>query len=313
MRPLKSDEVRQDLVNKAPVLLLDTTKFALRYLIRQVEVGKMPGNLPTELWYDIIDISTAIAEPRYEAVRPIAFSSSEHEQILHCRGIILHWGDLGCKHMVRSADKFLQSLSFYEQMSQEKRLELASSRVSTEGPVNEDNDFLHPSDKPCHDADDKIRLSTEDTDTTYAIDFPRDTTSNAPTPALHLPDCLFTAVTVPEVIAWLKDGRCWVCNGERSICPGCTGGIASLFDAFMGCGVDLACPLCLGLSFMEEDKDYCEDYYEVDPPSDVKAARMARLRSRWAELGYRGVGFRQDPDGRKGGADSLRQDGTFGS
>ena len=61
---------------------------------------------------------------------------------------------------------------------------------------------------------------------------------------------------------YLQDKVCRICDYEdgHTICPGCTGGIAQKFDAFVGCGVDLACPLCLGLDFMRRDKALQQTY-----------------------------------------------------
>ncbi|KAI0169839.1 hypothetical protein GGR52DRAFT_485990 [Hypoxylon sp. FL1284] len=36
--------------------------------------------------------------------------------------------------------------------------------------------------------------------------------------------CLYTISDVPDFIATMNYGGCWVCEGERFICPGCTGG-----------------------------------------------------------------------------------------
>ena len=70
-----------------------------------------------------------------------------------------------------------------------------------------------------------------------------------------LPDCFFHDITVPDLIGRLQEYKCHVCEFKErhTICPGCTGGVAQQYGAFMGCGVDLAGRLCLGLKFMLED------------------------------------------------------------
>ncbi|KAI1440899.1 hypothetical protein F5Y02DRAFT_322575 [Annulohypoxylon stygium] len=74
--------------------------------------------------------------------------------------------------------------------------------------------------------------------------------------------CIYTCLTVPDVIAKIDDDWCCFCNRRRFICPGCTGGqIQKYGDLFMGCGVDLACPLCMGLDFSEYHKDVLEKHY----------------------------------------------------
>ena len=55
----------------------------------------------------------------------------------------------------------------------------------------------------------------------------------------------------------------------------------------MGCGVNLACPLCLGLDFMQEDKSLLEHYYwEGLPEEEEERARTHKFESRLKELGY---------------------------
>lgn len=102
-----------------------------------------------------------------------------------------------------------------------------------------------------------------------------------------LPHCLFHEITVPDVIARVQDTVCFVCGDEHTICPGCTGGVAQRFDAFMGCGVQLACPLCLGLDFMQQDKTLLETYYWEEMPEEERTARDRRFEERYRELGYR--------------------------
>ena len=101
-----------------------------------------------------------------------------------------------------------------------------------------------------------------------------------------LPHCLFYEITVPDIIAHLQDFKCWVCEDRRTICPGCTGGVAKRFDAFMGCGVDLACPLCLGLDFSQNDKVLLKTYYYDPMPKEEESARSRQLEQRLSELGY---------------------------
>ncbi|KAL9579221.1 MAG: hypothetical protein Q9212_005232 [Teloschistes hypoglaucus] len=129
--------------------------------------------------------------------------------------------------------------------------------------------------------EDSNRDTVSDTATLYDIVFLESSTS-----ALRMPKCLFSRVSVPDVIAFLLGGECWLCEKERGICPGCTGWFAQKFDAFMDCGVSLACPLCMGLEFMAIDEEYQEKYYRTEPPSEEEAARDKRFRNRLIELGY---------------------------
>ncbi|OTB00524.1 hypothetical protein M426DRAFT_15332 [Hypoxylon sp. CI-4A] len=98
--------------------------------------------------------------------------------------------------------------------------------------------------------------------------------------------CLYNDLEVPDIISRIEDGYCLVCNGTRYICPGCTGGVAQKFDAFMGCGVDLVCPLCVGVDFCMDHKRFLERNYWNDP-SEEEAADMKKLvEDRLNELGY---------------------------
>ena len=249
MCPLKVKDVQDDILAKKPVLLLDTNKLAIRYLIRHVLANNLPHKLPTELWLNIVSFYAKICEPIFKAVRPTSISAMANGQMLHCVGIDLDLGELEGKYAVMAAEDFL------------------------------------PSSHPLKDQN--VPRATE-TEVTNDIAFSSDSISSGTmsTPGLCVPDCLFTAITVPDVISWLHDGSCWVCRGKRTICPGCTGGKSEDFGAFMGCGVDLACPLCMGLDFMLEDKEYLEYYYYEEPPAEEAAARKARIDCRMIELDY---------------------------
>jgi hypothetical protein len=72
---------------------------------------------------------------------------------------------------------------------------------------------------------------------------------------------LYTNIKMSDVFSRLFSGSCRFCQGSRTICPGCTRGRAQRFDAFMGCGVNLACPLCLGYHFCQKDKAVLQEYY----------------------------------------------------
>ena len=106
--------------------------------------------------------------------------------------------------------------------------------------------------------------------------------------AIFLPDCVFHEIEVPDLIGRLQEYECHVCEFRdgHTICPGCTGGVAQRYGAFMGCGVDLACPLCLGLNFMLEDKSLLQADYWEGLPEEEERARSDRFESRLKELGY---------------------------
>jgi len=64
-------------------------------------------------------------------------------------------------------------------------------------------------------------------------------------------------ITVPEAIAHIGQGECGLCEGKRSICPGCAPGAAmGGFDVWLGCGAKLTCPLCMGLELSRAHEYY---------------------------------------------------------
>lgn len=100
---------------------------------------------------------------------------------------------------------------------------------------------------------------------------------------------LFTDVTVPDVIAFMEDGECGCCSSlglgqPRFFCPGW--GRAEAFNADMGRAVSLACPLCLGVDFCMEHKDFLQTYYWDDVPDDEAEEMDAWIQDRLDELGY---------------------------
>jgi hypothetical protein len=100
---------------------------------------------------------------------------------------------------------------------------------------------------------------------------------------------LFHDIKVPDVIAFMEDGECGFCrerNQKFFFCPGCTGGWAQQYDMFMGCGVDLVSPVCIGLDVAREHKEFLQTYYREPAPEDEEEAMKAVLKARFDELGY---------------------------
>ncbi|KAL8753941.1 MAG: hypothetical protein Q9184_005266 [Pyrenodesmia sp. 2 TL-2023] len=256
MHPLKLTDLQPDFLAKKPILLLNTAILPIHSLVCYIIVDALPGaasKLPTEIWLHIIEY--AKKDAKHEAVQPTSIAQSNHGTILHCQAVELDLGEFADRAEVEAAEQWLQSPHTYDQ--QRGSEDVFAAKVVT--------------------------------NRTHAILFPSSASASPGAfvpPALSVPDCLFTAITVPDVISWLQNGRCWICNGDRDICPGCTGGKAQWLDAFMGCGELLACPLCMGLEFMDVDKAFLQKYYWDGLPPHEKAARDARLHARWAELGY---------------------------
>ncbi|KAL8979663.1 MAG: hypothetical protein Q9177_006081 [Variospora cf. flavescens] len=252
------------LAEKKPILLLNTSLLPVRSLVRYVAADAFAGaagKLPTEIWLNIIEHAKP-EKPQHVAVQPTAIVPWKYGSMLHCRAVDLDLGTFDDRAHVEAAERWLQSPHTYDQ----ERRESENGIIFGAKDTNNNN--------------------------TYGIFFPGvlPASSSASVPAaLSAPDCLFTAITVPDVISRLQDGRCWLCHGKRGFCPGCTMGRAQKFDArlvTLWCGVPLTCPLCMGLDFMFQDKPFLEKYCRDEPPPDEKAARDARLRARWRELGY---------------------------
>jgi hypothetical protein len=53
---------------------------------------------------------------------------------------------------------------------------------------------------------------------------------------------------------------CILCGDDRVICPGCTGGHLGS-DLFMGCGVYIRCPRCVGYGKALKDKEFMKSIY----------------------------------------------------
>ncbi|KAI2606706.1 hypothetical protein GGR54DRAFT_620403 [Hypoxylon sp. NC1633] len=118
--------------------------------------------------------------------------------------------------------------------------------------------------------------------------------------------CLYTDLEVPDLIARLEDGDCWVCSGNKFICPGCTGGIAQEFQVFMSCGVDLACPLCIGVEFSQNHKNFLDhNLWNERLLEDEKRYMLELVEDRLEELGYANV---QVPDGAWYGTNGKESD-----
>jgi hypothetical protein len=81
-------------------------------------------------------------------------------------------------------------------------------------------------------------------------------------------ESLFCNFTVSDIIAFVYGGNYDLCDSNRNICPDCTGGRAQNFGAFMGCGVSLACPICMGLGFCLEHKEFLEEHSHDSTPDE---------------------------------------------
>ena len=249
MRPLEAAEIQQDLLTRESTLLLDTTQLAIRSVIQMVLAYRFPLKLPTELWLNIITQYRKCTMHNYMAVRPTSLSITARGRVLRSRAVEADVNPLTGKGTALDGEFFLNR--------------------------------LHASNK---DSIQHYPYVAEGTDRTYAIEFPNISfTNTSTTSALRVPNCLFTAITLEDVLGWLEKGGCWVCRGTRDICPGCVG-VDQRLDMWISPGVNFACPLCLGLDFVQEDKAFLEKYRHDEPPAEEKKRRDARVSARLAEL-----------------------------
>ncbi|KAL9026885.1 MAG: hypothetical protein Q9180_007412 [Flavoplaca navasiana] len=253
MRPLNANDINQDLLIRGPTLLLDTTKFAIRFIIHLVLADKFPLQLPAELWLNIVSQYCQCTLPNYVAVQPTSISTGPTGQLLRNR-------------TVKSNERRLNDMN---------------------GAIGSAEFFLNNLHRTNNDCMRHCLFPTEDTDSTYAIMFPNISLYDTSTTAgLRIPDCLFTAITFDAVLAWLDFGHCWVCRGTRDICPGCTNGVGKDLNDWIGHGVDVACPLCMGLDCIQKDKAFLTMYYDENPPAEEKEAREDRVAKQMGRLGY---------------------------
>ena len=104
---------------------------------------------------------------------------------------------------------------------------------------------------------------------------------------LGIMSCLYSNVMVPDVISRVCGGTCSMCSSRRALCPGCTGGRSDSFGVFSSCGVELACPVCLGIYLSLDHKWYLESYFFGNGPSHLgERAMEQKIIDRLTELGY---------------------------
>ena len=112
--------------------------------------------------------------------------------------------------------------------------------------------------------------------------------------------CLFADLTVPDVIAWVEDGFCRACmSGSllrgagagwqscRYICPACSNRECPICGGpCFPCGVQVPCPLCIGVDISEEHEEFFAKYKDGSAPEEEEIALADRLQQRMNQLGY---------------------------
>ncbi|KAL9117036.1 MAG: hypothetical protein Q9187_006431 [Circinaria calcarea] len=256
MRPVTPDTLTAKFWEDRPLLLLDKGLFGIRYLgyaITTKSVGSKCGlALPLELWLKILGSVRRDREQDFCYVRAISIKDCSLGRVLFC----------GLSNLVDGPDCF---------------------SLDDTAQVRAFEHFLASPDSASSDSFPNLKVNQTDAATaafSILLDCSVDNSK-------LLPACLFSEVAVPDVIAHLEGGRCIVCCEQRDICPGCTRGVAQRYDAFMGCGVGLACPLCMGLDFMLADKAFLQKYHWDEAPKEEEAVRQSKIDRRLSELGYR--------------------------
>ncbi|KAI1453115.1 hypothetical protein F4805DRAFT_478744 [Annulohypoxylon moriforme] len=261
MRPVQITDVSRKVVTQDSLLLLNIIKSGPRY-VRQLlarngsSIRSKGGiSLPNKIWSIILNFARGDNEDKFCLVKAELVSTSPDVTVLRC---FRHEFDpRNGQEDEFSAGSLPDQESVWDF---EKYLECATSSTT------ETLSIKLPK---------LSRLSGPDN----TFDFVLDTTSKN--------RCLYAFLNVPDIIAHIENGACDVCGEDRFICPGCTGGVAEMFDAFMGCGVDLACPLCMGLELCLDHKGYLECHYWNAPPKDEAENMWELLEDRLLELGYK--------------------------
>ena len=257
MHPLRPSSINPSFRTHLPYLLLDASAFSTRYvgsLLSKNAIKSSGGiSLPQEIWHEIFNL-VATNPPTYHLARPLHVTSHGDDVILNC--------EIDTSALISSP-----------------------AYIDNEDEIHAVEIYLAFPDQ--HDPFIQEHLDTPSMRPQPPSRFFTITVTDAPH-AVFLPDCLFHDVTVPDLMGRLQEHVCHVCDFRdgHTICPGCTGGVAQRYGAFMGCGVDLACPLCLGLKFMWEDKSLLEEFYWEGLPEEEERARRDRFDSRLKELGY---------------------------
>ncbi|KAH8596747.1 hypothetical protein B0O99DRAFT_107893 [Bisporella sp. PMI_857] len=257
MKPISPKNALAHIVDHKPLMMLNSGLLGTRYIMQLVALTNTNitttggTSLPTELWNKILGFALVDAQNSFCFVQGISLWESSIGKILHCRRINLEGGllcgNLDCAEAVYVFEEFINK---------------PNQRASPP--------FTMPTLQPCQGYGNTFDIPTTSADDNLPVDSA----------------CLFSNVTVPDVISRMEGGACSFCFGSRLFCPGCTGGRAQEFDVFMGCGVELACPLCIGIDFSLEHRAFLRTYYWDDPPEEKQKSIDDWLRQRMGELGY---------------------------
>jgi hypothetical protein len=258
MKPVGPKNDLAHVLDDKPLMMLNWGLLGIRY-IRQLlaftntNITTTRGTaLSTELWNMILGFALVDTQNSFCFVQGISLRKFSMGKILHCRRINLEGGplcgNLDCAEAVGAFEEFMNKPNQHASLP-----------------------FTPPTLQPGQGYGNTFDILITSADDNLPVDSA----------------CLFSNVMVPDVISRMEGGVCSFCFGSRLFCPGCTRGRAQAFEVFMGCGVDLACPLCIGIDFSLEHRAFLQTYYWDDPPEEKRKSIDDWLEQRMEELGYR--------------------------
>lgn len=257
MKPISPKNALAHIVDDKPLMMLNSSLLGIRYIMQLLALTNtnitttIGTSLSTELWDMILGFALVDTQNAFCFVQGISLWKSSMGKILHCRRINLEGGplcgNLDCAEAVFAFEEFMNK------PNQRTSLPFTAPTLQPGQGYGNTFDILITS------ADDNLPVDSA---------------------------CLFSNVTVPDVISRMEGGTCSFCSGSRLFCPGCTGGRAQEFGVFMGCSVELACPLCIGIDFSLEHRAFLQTYYWDDPPEEEQKSIDNWLQQQMEELGY---------------------------
>jgi hypothetical protein len=102
---------------------------------------------------------------------------------------------------------------------------------------------------------------------------------------------LFERLTVADVIAWVDQGECHLCNEARSFCTCCRYGIEVAEEwtsaTHLGdCWITMLCPLCIGVGFAEDSISMQQELLRSSNLDMTEDEYEEWVNERFTELGY---------------------------
>ncbi|KAI1205520.1 uncharacterized protein F4807DRAFT_442890 [Annulohypoxylon truncatum] len=264
MKPVEMADVSRGVFTKDSLLLLNISRAGPRY-VRQLfarnntSIRSKGGiSLPNEIWFIIFEFTRSDIDDEFCLVKVNTVSASPDTVVLRC---YLHEFDY-------PEDEELQdSLTDRQKVLDFERYLACATPSVAKGLRNKPPGLS--------------RLSGPQNTFDVVLD------------ARSKTSCLYKCIDVPDIISKIEGGWCRICRSERTVCPGCTGGVTERFDVFMGCGVELACPLCMGTEFSLDHKYFLDTYYLVTPPESEAEEWKDNMHDRLEELGYIDSDFSQ--------------------